>query len=85
MRDTWLQEPEPRAVSWTLRVPLSASEWVNIGGAADSAVEPSVIAPLANLLRRAIEPRLAPACGGRAAPAIEAPRISAVTVPIASR
>ncbi len=73
VRDTWLQEPEPSVVFWTLRIPLSASEWVNIGGGADSAVEPSVIAPLANLLRRAIAPRLAPAFHQRPARVSEAP------------
>jgi hypothetical protein len=85
LREAWLQGPGPCAVSWTLRVPLAASDWVNIGEGFDSAVEPSVVAPLADLLHRAIGPRLAPAGCERAAAAPEAPRIAAVTVPVSSQ
>jgi UDP-GlcNAc:undecaprenyl-phosphate GlcNAc-1-phosphate transferase len=85
VREAWLQGPGPCAVSWTLRVPLPARDWVNIGEGFDSAVEPSVVAPLADLLHRAFEPRLAPGGWERAAVAPEALPISVVTVPVTSQ
>jgi UDP-GlcNAc:undecaprenyl-phosphate GlcNAc-1-phosphate transferase len=91
VRDAWLQGPGPRAVIWTMRVPLAAGDWVNIGEGFASAVEPSVIAPLADLLRRAIGPKLAPAGSERTAaapegvPALDPPHIAVVTIPMASR
>lgn len=91
VRDAWLQAPGPCAVSWTMRVPLADSDWVNIGEGFDSAVEPSVIAPLANLLHRAIGARLTAGGCERAAaapepvPSLDPPRIAAATVPVALR
>ena len=85
VRDAWLQGSGPCAVSWTMRVPLAAGDWVNIGEGFHSAVEPSIIAPLAALLHRMMGPKLAPPSREPAAAEAEAPRIAAVGVPIALR
>jgi UDP-GlcNAc:undecaprenyl-phosphate GlcNAc-1-phosphate transferase len=76
VREAWLQDAGPCAVSWTLRVPLAAGEWINVGDGVDLAVEPSAVAPLADLLYRAIAPRLAAAPG---APVIAAAAVVAGT------
>jgi len=74
-RDAWLQDPSRCDVSWTLRVPLSATDWVNIGDGIHSAVEPSVVAPLACLLRRTMGPATAvrerPAPASAAVPGLD--------------
>jgi hypothetical protein len=82
VRNAWLQQSGPCPVSWTVRVPLSESDWVNVGDGGDSAVEPSVVAPLASLLRRSIQPKLARAVHERPAP-VSPPRIPAAALPLA--
>jgi UDP-GlcNAc:undecaprenyl-phosphate GlcNAc-1-phosphate transferase len=65
VRDTWLGEAEASAVCWTLRVPVSPTDYVNIGDRFGSPVEPSVVAPLAEILRRSLEPKLERLAAGR--------------------
>ncbi len=63
LREAWLRHAGPCAVSWSLRVPLTENGWISIAGGADSTVEPSVVTPLAIVIRRAIEARLEPVSG----------------------
>lgn len=71
VRDVWLRDQEAPAVCWTLRVPVSATDYVNIGNGFGSLVEPSVVAPLAGILRRCLEPKLKLLEGERTVPEAE--------------
>jgi UDP-GlcNAc:undecaprenyl-phosphate GlcNAc-1-phosphate transferase len=87
VRETWLRRPGSFAASWTLRIPLSPSDYVNVGDGLGSAVEPSVVGPLASVLRRCLEPKLGRIGVQRAPlpqdyPGLDAPRIPAVSVPL---
>ena len=44
--------------TWTVRVPLSTTEFVNVGHDFQSPTAPLVMAPFAHLLRRSLEPKL---------------------------
>jgi UDP-GlcNAc:undecaprenyl-phosphate GlcNAc-1-phosphate transferase len=75
VRDTGPSGPEPSPVGWTLRVPISETDYVNISGAFGSAVEPSIVTPLACILHRCLQRKLAALDG--VAPDPEAPRVYA--------
>jgi UDP-GlcNAc:undecaprenyl-phosphate GlcNAc-1-phosphate transferase len=68
VRDLWLRDPKSSAVCWTMRVPVSPTDYVNVGDGFGSLVEPSVVAPLAAVLRRCLEPKLKVLGGERAVP-----------------
>jgi UDP-GlcNAc:undecaprenyl-phosphate GlcNAc-1-phosphate transferase len=86
MRDALLERPESFVPCWTMRIPLSPSDYVNVGVGLGSAVEPSAVAPLAVVLRKGLEPRLGmvaaqPAPAPRGDFGLDAARIPAVSVP----
>lgn len=57
--------------AWVLRVPLSSHEFVNLARGFDNPMAPMIIAPLAELLRRTLTPKLplfAAAAGSQPAP-----------------
>jgi len=66
-REAWLGEREAPSTCWMLRVPLSDTDYVNIGNSFGSLVEPMFLSRFAAVLREVLEPRL-PLLGGATAP-----------------
>jgi UDP-GlcNAc:undecaprenyl-phosphate GlcNAc-1-phosphate transferase len=51
-------KPGAQAAAWSLHVPLSSEEFVRLERGFDSPIEPMIIEPLADLLRRTLTPKL---------------------------
>ncbi len=56
--DQWLRVRESPADCWMLRVPLSDTDYVNIGNRFDATIEPMFLARFASVLRSSLEPKL---------------------------
>ncbi|HVX65313.1 MAG TPA: MraY family glycosyltransferase [Bryobacteraceae bacterium] len=72
-RDEWLRTPASPSGCWMLRVPLSDTDYVNVGNDFGALVEPMFLARFASVLRTALEPRL-PLFGGGLVRVAPAPR-----------
>jgi len=71
-RDQWFRHPASSSSCWMLRIPLSQTDYVNIGHEFGSGVEPMLLAGFAAVLRRVLEPKL-PLLHDVLAPVVEAP------------